>query len=90
MSGIPVEAVLSPEAVELIAARAAELVAERNGAAEPWIGVQQAADHLGCGTSRIYTLISAKRIPHEKDGSRVVFKASDLDAWVRSGGGTCP
>jgi excisionase family DNA binding protein len=80
----------SPELIEAIAARAAELVAERVEPVEPWIGVQQAAEHLGCTASRIYTLVSARRIPHEHDGSRVLFKRSALDGWVEQGGARCP
>ncbi len=81
---------LPAEFIDAIAARAAELIAEREPAGEPWIGVEQAAEHLGCTASRVYSLTSARRIPHEKDGSRVVFKRSELDAWVRAGGATCP
>lgn len=58
--------------------------------AEPWIGVKEAATHLSCPVSRIYSLVSARRIPHAKDGSRTLFKRSQLDEWVRDGGGTRP
>jgi excisionase family DNA binding protein len=74
----------------------AELVAARLGgqqpadAPEPWIGVDAAAEHLACPKSRIYALVSAGRIPHEKDSSRLLFRCSDLDAWLRAGGGKRP
>jgi excisionase family DNA binding protein len=54
---------------------------------ERWIGVEQAAAHLACPKSRIYDLVSARRIPHEREGSRLLFRRSDLDAWVTGGGG---
>jgi len=81
-----------PELVETIAARAAELVAERVGQHEddPWLDVNEAATHLACKPARIYALVSARRIPHERDGSRLLFKRSKLDAWVEAGGGKRP
>jgi len=82
---------LPPELVEVVAQRTAEIVAERLGQQpEPWIGVDQAAEHLACPKSRIYALVSAGRIPHEKDGSRLLFRRSDLDAWLEQGGATRP
>ncbi len=69
----------------------AELLAERTSTdAEAWVGVAEAASHLGCPKSRIYALASAHRISHEKDGSRLPFKRSLLDEWVRRGGGKRP
>jgi excisionase family DNA binding protein len=80
-----------PELVELVAERAAELVAARLATEpEPWVGVAAAAEHLACPRSRLYALVSAGRIPHAKDGSRLLFKRSALDAWVRDGGGRRP
>ncbi len=77
--------------VELVAERAAELVAARLAtvdAAEGWIGVEEAAEYLACPKSRVYALVSAGRIPYCKDGSRTLFKRSELDLWVQ-GGGAC-
>jgi excisionase family DNA binding protein len=78
-----------PEVIEALAQRTAEIVTERMGQQpETWIGVDQAAEHLACPKSRIYALVSAQRIPHEKDGSRLLFRRSDLDEWLQQGGGT--
>ena len=77
--------------VEAVAHRAAELLAEREDALRrPWLDVAGAAAHLACPKSRIYALVSAQRIPHEKDGSRLLFRPEALDEWVRRGGGTRP
>ena len=77
--------------LEELAERVAELLAEWTPTeAEAWVGVTEAANHLGCPKSRIYALASAHRIPHEKDGSRLLFKRSELDEWVRAGGGKRP
>jgi excisionase family DNA binding protein len=82
------------ELVEQIAERAAEIVAERAGAgaggAGEWLTVAEAADHLRCSTGRVYQLVSARRIPFQKDGSRVLFRRSEVDAWVEEGGARCP
>ena len=55
-----------------------------------WLDVGGAAKHLACPRSRIYALVSAHRIPHHKDGSRLLFRREELDEWVRSGGGRRP
>lgn len=77
------------QTVEVIAERVADLLA---GSFEPetWLGVEQAAVRLACPKSRIYALVFARRIPHERDGSRLLFRRSDLDAWVARGGARRP
>lgn len=82
--------VVPPDLAEAIAERAAEIVSEQVAEPEPWIGVAQAAEHLACGTSRIYSLVSANRIPFERDGSRLLLRRSALDAWLSNGGGKRP
>lgn len=84
---------LPPALVEQIAQRAAELLAERQGEhvdADRWMTVAECAEHLRCSTGRIYQLVSARRIPFQKDGSRVLFRRSALDAWIEQGGARCP
>ena len=79
------------ELVEAIAERAAEMLAERRGPElEAWIGVEEAAEHLACPKSRVYGLSSAGRIPHRKDGSRLLFRRSELDEWIDRGGAKRP
>ena len=58
-------------------------------AAEPWIGVEEAAAHLGCRRQRVYDLVCRRAstgIPHRKEGARLLFKRSALDRWIESGG----
>jgi excisionase family DNA binding protein len=71
-----------------LAEQVAELIAER----EPggYLDVTAAAEFLACSKDRIYTLVSVGRIPHHKDGSRTLFKRSELEAYVRNGGAKCP
>jgi excisionase family DNA binding protein len=81
---------LPEDAVAAIAASVARIVGEQHRDPNPWIGVDDAAAHLACPRSRIYRLVSQDRIPFEKDGARLLFRRSDLDAWVaRGGAGRC-
>jgi excisionase family DNA binding protein len=54
--------------------------------AEPWVGVDVVASHLGCRRQRIYDLVSQRGcgggIPYRKDGSRLLFRLSEVDAWL--------
>ncbi|MFI5003818.1 MAG: helix-turn-helix domain-containing protein [Solirubrobacterales bacterium] len=79
------------ELVEQIAQRAAAIMVEHKApAASPWLTVGEAADYLRCPKSRVYSLVSAGRIPFVKDGSRTLFSRSELDAWLHNGGGKRP
>jgi excisionase family DNA binding protein len=79
---------LDDDALDALARLLAPRLGVHGAPAEPsgWLDVQAAADYLACPRSRIYALVSARRIPHCKDGSRLLFRASELDEWVRSGG----
>lgn len=84
---------LPPDVVEQIAERAAEIVAERQraGTDEGWVrGAERIADYIDAPVSRVYALASAQRIPLCRDGSALVARRSELDAWVRAGGGKRP
>jgi excisionase family DNA binding protein len=80
---------LPDDLINEVAARAAALVRSRPES-EPWIGVADAAAHLACPASRIYALVSARRIPFRKDGSRLLFRRTELDVWIRDGGAVRP
>jgi predicted DNA-binding transcriptional regulator AlpA len=79
-------AVVLPDAlVDELAERVAARLARP--AAEPWVGVDAVAAHLGCRRQRIYDLVSQRGrrgggIPHRKDGSRLLFRLSEIDAWL--------
>jgi hypothetical protein len=79
------------ELVERIAQRAAELMTD--GSDDGWLrGADRIADYIGAPPSRIYALATCTppRIPVERDGSALVAKRSDLDRWMRNGGGLRP
>jgi excisionase family DNA binding protein len=75
----------------------AQLVAERLSGVAPappepdgFIDVAGAAEFLACPTSRVYSLVSARRIPFHKDGSRLLFDRAELRAYVHNGGARRP
>ena len=85
----------APDALALVLPSAVlELIVERvagreRASAEPWVGVGEAAAHLGCKPQRIYDLVcrrASSGIPHAKEGGRLLFKLSQLDRWIESGG----
>ena len=72
-----------PELLEAIAVRAADLVEDRSREeAEPWIDVEEAAEYMACKPQRIYDLVSQGRMRHRKDGRRLLFRRSWLDAYL--------
>jgi excisionase family DNA binding protein len=82
------EVTLSPEAIDDLAERVAELVAERIGAPDDdrWLTTPEAARHLGLSVDAVHKLTAARKVPFAQDapGARCYFKRSDLDAWRRS------
>jgi excisionase family DNA binding protein len=65
-----------------VAARVAELLADREAGPQGYLSVDAAAQFLACPKSGIYALASAGRIPVHRDGSRLLFRASEPRAWV--------
>ena len=54
---------------------------------ESWVNVEQVAEHLGVQRHSIYRWIENKRFPSHKVGRLLRFKLSEVDNWVREGGG---
>jgi len=75
------------ELIERVAERAAEILSERGQSEDCWLDVGEAAAYLRCPISRIYALTSAGAVPHYHDGSRLLFRRSELDEWIKCGGG---
>jgi hypothetical protein len=78
------------ELIEKIAARAAELIGERSERREPdgWLrGADRIAAYIDAPRSRVYGLVSARRIPVHHDGSALIARRSELDRWLVQGGG---
>lgn len=56
----------------------------------PWMSAGEAADYIRCPLSRIRKLTSSGDLPHEHDGSRVLYHRDDLDQYIRQGGAITP
>jgi hypothetical protein len=81
---------IDEELVERIAERAAELIGERERGKEPdgWLrGADRIAAYIDAPRSRVYALVSARRIPVHHDGSALIARRSELDRWLVQGGG---
>lgn len=73
---------LLDEIVERVTARL--LTADRL-AVEHWVGVADVAVHLACWRQRIYDLVGRRgpeQLPHRRDGTRLLFRLSDVDGWL--------
>src|SRR5438552_12851914 len=84
---------LPPEMIEAISQRVTELLAEQapSGSGGGWLrGADRIAEYIDAPVSRVYALSSAGRIPVERDGSSLIARRSELDAWVQGGGGRRP
>lgn len=46
------------------------------------LDVEEAADYLRCDKQRLYNLKSEGRVKSVKDGSRLLFRRADLDAYL--------
>jgi excisionase family DNA binding protein len=53
---------------------------------EPWLSVEQIAEHLGVTRDSIYRWIEHKGLPAHRLGRLWKFQACEVDDWVRAGG----
>lgn len=53
---------------------------------EPWVSVEQIAEHLGVTRDSIYRWIDSKDLPAHRIGRLWKFKISAVDDWVRAAG----
>ncbi|MBD9431119.1 helix-turn-helix domain-containing protein [Achromobacter sp. ACM03] len=53
---------------------------------EPWVSVEQVAEHLGVTRDSIYRWIDRKSLPAHRVGRLWKFQVSEVDEWVRAGG----
>ena len=52
---------------------------------ESWIGIDEAASHLGVTKETVRNFLRKANIPAHKIGKKWKFKISELDEWVKSG-----
>lgn len=72
---------IPPDLVDDLAARVAERITPQRSS-EPWLNVEQAAEHLACTRRRIYDLVEREAVISYRDGRRLLFRRADLDAYV--------
>jgi excisionase family DNA binding protein len=75
----PLAFTVPPELIEVIARRAAELVAERLEPT-PWMTRRQAAEYLALPLSH---LEKDRAIPRHHSGGRVLYHRAELDGFMR-------
>ena len=66
------------------------IAAQQANEPDGFLDVAGASEFLSCPRSRVYALVSAKRIPHQRDGSRLLFDRAELREYVRNGGARRP
>jgi excisionase family DNA binding protein len=57
---------------------------------ERWVDVEEVAAHLNVTKDSVYRWIDRKGFPAHKVGRLFRFKLSEVDEWVRKGGGEPP
>lgn len=55
---------------------------------EPWLSVEEIAQHLGISKETVYRWLEKKRIPAHRVGKQWRFKPTEVDEWVRQGEAT--
>lgn len=58
-------------------------MSDRTSPGEPWVSVEQVANHLGVAKDTVYRWIDSKGLPAHRIGRLWKFKLSDVDDWVR-------
>ena len=54
---------------------------------EGWVGVEEVAAHLRLAKQSVYWWIESKGFPAHRVGRLFRFKLSEVDKWIKSGGG---
>lgn len=53
---------------------------------EPWVSVEQVAEHLGVAKDTVYRWIESRGLPAHKVGRLWKFRLGLVDLWVEAGG----
>ncbi len=57
---------------------------------ESWVGIGDVAVHLSVGKDSIYRWVDSKDFPAHRVGRLLRFRLSEVDEWVKAGGGNRP
>ena len=55
---------------------------------EGWVGIADVAAHLQVARDSIYRWVETKDFPAHRVGRLLRFRLSEVDEWVRTGGGS--
>ena len=55
---------------------------------EGWVAIADVAAHLSVGKDSIYRWVDSKDFPAHRVGRLLRFRLSEVDEWVRTGGGS--
>jgi excisionase family DNA binding protein len=78
---------LDDDALEVLADRLVPLLAARlntEGPTNPWLNAEDAARYLACSRDRLYDLVQLRKLEPGRDGRRLLFKRTDLDAYLET------
>lgn len=53
---------------------------------EPWVAVDNVANHLGVAKDTVYRWIDTKGLPAHRVGRLWKFRLSEVDRWIEAGG----
>jgi excisionase family DNA binding protein len=70
--------------LDLIADRVTARLQPRPERVSPWLDTKGAAAHLACGVDRVHDLVALRKLTPRRDGRRLLFKRSDLDAYLEA------
>ncbi len=57
---------------------------------EGWVDIGEVAAHLSVGRDSIYRWVDTKDFPARRVGRLLRFRLSEVDEWVKAGGGSGP
>jgi excisionase family DNA binding protein len=78
---------LDEDTLDALADRLAPRLAARLSADEqvsPYLDADEAAAHMRCSRDRIYDLVQLRKLEPRRDGRRLLFRRSDLDAYLNA------
>jgi len=52
---------------------------------EPWVSLEEIAEHLGVSTDTVHRWIRKRKMPAHQVGRLWKFKISQVDKWVEAG-----
>jgi excisionase family DNA binding protein len=59
---------------------------EASSPREPWVSVEEVAEHLGVAKDTVYRWIESRGLPARRVGRLWKFKLAAVDEWVEAGG----